>query len=478
MKTIKLTIAAAAVLGAMIASTAHARNTWFANIAQDYNPGPGQFVKNPLYNNPLNCRFAPDGADEPWSPKSSASVGYVTTLGDGGSIVIGFSEPIQDNPKNPYGLDFIVFSNCYFITAVAPEYDPGYRWQEPAFVEISNDGQTWYLIRPNLLPSELTGGVDTGASETALRGYAEYTPSIHLPSTSVSYDPFSTVTRTAEELYTVPERPSLPDGYNTLRFDYVSGGGDAFDIEDAVVEVQSTPGVPALDANGKEIPAGLTEFGFVRLTDAIVGDQTANFGEISAEIDAVSAVRPSVTIGEAKKLTTGNYALITDAMVTAVLPDEFFIESPDRSAAMKVIYNTSVAVDGKLVEVGDKLTITGHLSASGGQYTLPDPMFSCTSITDSRLQPLGMTVKSLDSDIAYGLLVRTWGKVTARGQGYCVISDGSSSASVVWTDDSYSLPDDYDYIAATGICDRSSDGAVLRVTDPSTNIDTYQSQAN
>ncbi|MCE5321759.1 hypothetical protein LLG46_00420 [bacterium] len=486
---VKLKILAMMCICALcVPSVVYARDTWFADIAVNdplwYSPGPGQFVNNPLYNNPLRCIGSPDGADEPWSPKHSASVGYVTTLGDRdttndlGWIILGFSEPVQDNPKNPYGLDFVVFSNCYFITAIAPEYDPGYRWQEVAFVEISNDLVNWYLIRPNILPSELVGGMDTGASETVLSGYAEYTPSIHLPTSSASYDPFCTVTRTAEELYSVPERPSVPECYNTLRFDYVSGGGDAFDIADAVVE--SSPGVPTLDTNGNEIPAGLSEFKYVRLTDAVAGDSASGLGEISAEIDAVSAVRPAITIGEAKHIDSGDYALITEAVVTAVFSDKFYIESPDRTAAIRVDYDTSAAVDGKYVEVGDKLTITGHVSISDGHYILPDPMFSCTSLIDmdSQPKPLGMTLKSLESDMAYGMLIRTWGKVTDSDQGYCIISDGAANARVVWTDESYSLPEDYDYVVVSGICDREEGDTLIRVVDPQSDIELYQSQTN
>ncbi|MHB9037508.1 MAG: single stranded DNA-binding domain-containing protein [Armatimonadota bacterium] len=485
----KLGFVIIAICGLMLSCASQARNTWFADIVANspgwYNPGPGQFTKNPLYNDPFSCIGAPDVADELWSPKTSATNRYVVTLGDRdpatnrGWIVLGFSEPVQDDPKNPYGLDFIVFSNCYFPTAMPPLYYPSYRWQEPAFVEISQDLVTWYLIRPNILPSALNseGRQDTGASETALRGYAEYTPSIHLPTMlppDVGYqDPFSTVTRTHEELYTVPERPSLPDGFNTINFDYVSGGGDAFDVRDAVV--QSASGVPALDGQGMEIPANITWFKYIRLTDAVHGDQTEALGEISAEIDAASAIRPAVNIGEAKRLSEGGYAIITEAMVTAVFADAFFIESPDRSAAMKVIYDTSQEVDGKAVAIGDKVTVTGHVSKAGNRFVLPDPMFSCTSITDPLPKPIGMGARLLDSDMAYAMLVRTWGKVTESGTGYCVISDDGRRARVTWSDERYAAPAVDKFVCATGVCDREEaiSEAIIRVSNPLYDINVY-----
>jgi hypothetical protein len=279
------------------------------------------------------------------------------------------------------------------------------------------------------------------------------------------------VHRTAEELYTVPERPSLPNEFNSVRFDYVSGGGDAFDIADAMV--QERPGVPAHDAQGREIKANLGWFKYVRLTDAVSGDNFPGLGEISAEIDAVSAVRPAMTIGEAKKLAEGGYAVITDAIVTAVLPDSFFIEAPNRTSAVKIMYDTSKAIDGHAVAVGDKMTVTGHLSRSCGRFVLPDPMWTCTEPNVAAPGPVGMSCKVLASDAAYGMDVRAWGKVTSKGAGYCIINDGSSSVKLVWSG-TYSVRDGVSFVSATGICDKEDDGTtIVRLADPQTDIQTH-----
>ncbi len=85
--------------------------------------------------------------------------GYVTeptntslvTLGDGGNIVLRFNDPVTNDPRHPYGLDFIVFSNAQ----VQEKADGFVRWQELAFVEISQDGSTWYLIKPSIYPANL-----------------------------------------------------------------------------------------------------------------------------------------------------------------------------------------------------------------------------------------------------------------------------------------------------------------------------------
>lgn len=448
-----------------------------------YRPGIGQFVRFPAFSTPANALGAPQ-AGEVYDPLNDYVTGRHVTLGDRdpvnnkGWLVVGFSTPIYNDPRNPYGLDFIVFSNAYFKTAGSestPLYaDPTHRWQELAMVEISQDLETWYLIRPNILPSELIPapqpGAGTGDSTTMLRGYAEYTPTIHLP-TAGHTDPFSNVTRTSEELYTIPDRTSLPGGFNSVRFDYVSGGGDALDIADAVL--QSSPGVPALDTFGNEIPANIDWFKYVRLTDVRGGDSFPGLGEISAEIDAVSATRTALSIGEAKQLDEGEYAFVTEAIVTAVLPNAFFVESPNRTAAMKVIYDTSIAVDGKLVQAGDKMSVTGHLSKTDGVFRLPDPMWTCTSIGNELPAPLGMPIRALSGDMAYGMRIKTYGAVVNRGTGYCVIDDGGRAARVVWSG-SHGAPAINSHISVVGVCDREEGyDASIVVVDPSADIDAH-----
>lgn len=415
----------------------------FADSVVSYNPGPGQFVLNPMFNDPARCLGAPVGlyVDEPDNTSCA-------TLGDGGSITLAFNEPVYDDPANPYGLDFIVFSNCQFVGA-----SPTYRWQELAFVEISQDGSTWYLILPSKLPADLVGGVDTGQSATVVSGYAEYTPTVGLPQ-DLELPEFK-VTRTAEELYTVPERPSVPGDPGTIAFDYVSGGGDALDIASAVVE--TARGVPAMGDDGKPIPAGIGWFRYVRITDAVTGDRLGQLNEISAEIDAVSAIRPALSIGQAKRRADGDYVLITDAVVTGAFFGGFFIESPDRSAALKVISDRTVSP-------GDRLTITGHISKGAG-FVLPDTMFSVTGSVATP-KPLGISIPSLNSDLACGLLVRTWGRVIDDGDGlYCVISDGGRRCAVVCDDYFYAPLDSY--VSVTGVCDRdpATGDTIVRLLD-------------
>ena len=418
----------------------------FADEVISYEPGPGQFVNNPLFNDPAQCLGAPEGlyVDEP-------NQDSVATLGDGGTITLAFDEAVYDDPDNPYGLDFIVFSNANFIGG-----DPYYRWQELAFVEISQNASDWYLILPSKLPADLIGGTDTGQCSSVVSGYAEYTPTVGLPQDLAL--PSFPASRTDGELYTVPDRPSVPGDPNTIDFDYVSGGGDAFDIAGAVVQV--SPGVPALDGESNSMPANIDWFRYVRLTDAVTGDSIPQLGEISAEIDAVSDIRPVVTVGRAKQMQPGEYALITEAVVTEAFWGEFFVESPDRSAALRVMCDVPV-------DPGDRVTLTGHIAKSAGVYKLPDPMFTVTSSDNELPRPLGMPIKRLGLDMVYGLLVRTWGEVTDEGDGfYCIITDGDSNAKLVCEDGVYAPMGAY--VAVTGVCGREevSGQTIIKFADP------------
>jgi hypothetical protein len=456
------------VLCAMLSASCAKANPFIpADGVVSYNPGPGVWTSNPYYNNPYRATGAPKGntVDVPlYGPLSS-----IVTLGDGGSITLRFDEDVTDDPRNPYGLDFIVFSNAFFVGGAPDE-----RCQELAFVEISPNGIDWYLILPSKLPSELVrpqrlpGGVyikgDTGSSRTVVNGYAEYTPTVALPQV---LNPSGGITRTNEELYTVPERPSVPgDPPANLDFDWVSGGGDAFDIANAVV--QSAPGVPARDAQGNVIYANISSFRFIRITDALVGDQWPNGDEISAEIDAVADVRPAQTVGEAKALQSSECALITNAIVTAVFAGGFFVESPDRSAAIKVISNVPV-------QVGDKLTLTGFMNRSEGRFELGNVMLTVTSSANDVPRALGMPIRNLSSDQAYGLLVRTWGRVTDPGDGsYFTLTDGAYNVKVVSDDWLQVTPQSF--VAVTGICDREegTGQTIIRIFDTLDNPTSYE----
>lgn len=100
-----------------------------ASAVETYLPAPGQFVNQDAYQNPEKTL-------------AGASGGAVTLGSFGGSIVYRFDEPIKNDEKNPYGVDFIVFGNAF----ANADGTSSASASEPGAVMVSKDGQTWYEL--------------------------------------------------------------------------------------------------------------------------------------------------------------------------------------------------------------------------------------------------------------------------------------------------------------------------------------------
>ncbi|MFP4173351.1 MAG: hypothetical protein ACLFV4_10610, partial [Candidatus Hydrogenedentota bacterium] len=200
----------------------------------------------------------------------------------GGSITLRMANPVTQDPDNPMGLDFIVWSNAFWVGG-----NPQRRYQEPAIVEIAQDPDgPWYLIpgsrgfEPEPFPRvEEPPGFTNENDPELLAG------SIHNPN-ATDGDPdtddiqynwgYAKLSPTMQPYLDNYVRPSDP-----LRVQHTprAGGGDAFAIEWAV------------DANGE--PAGITEFQYIRLT-TLVDREMGMLGTSSSEIMAVGDVAPDV----------------------------------------------------------------------------------------------------------------------------------------------------------------------------------------
>lgn len=307
---------------ALILITHSATAQPFAVRVVDYTPAPGQFVNNSAFNDPDRALGAPTGG----GTASPVNTSLVTLGGFGGSVTLAFDEPVLDDPRNPMGLDFIVFGNAFW-----PGGDPAVRWAEAAIVEISLDANNngiaddqWFLIPGSHLEAPVTfitkdwdndpgtpappanlAWYPTGApspmttsaprlpavfesfvlinSRTDGResffGYADLSPTLLLGDMTGADgasgdnslgDPEDIPTIDPALFYTIPDDPF------TVGVDPGSGGGDAFDIAWAID--------PATGAQSN-IPG----FQFIRITNAV--DAVGPFGEISAEIDAVARAR-------------------------------------------------------------------------------------------------------------------------------------------------------------------------------------------
>jgi hypothetical protein len=284
-----------------------------------YDPAPGQFVNNPDFNDPARALGPPVSGG-----LFAADNTKVVTLGGwGGSIVLGFDQPVPNlppGPDNPQGLDFIIFGNAFAVGG-----NLNRRWAEAGVVEVSADANhngladdAWFLIpgshllptaqrisvtysatNPALPPTNkawvpsaragttwvvsgyalpaglfagpvVTNPLGTAVETMGLFGYADFTPAVllgDLDADNTIDDP----TISPEDFYTRPSDPAKS------RPTAGSGGGDGFDIAWAVDP-----------ATGQ--PANLAAIDFVRISTGAVG-ANALFGENSTEISAVAIVR-------------------------------------------------------------------------------------------------------------------------------------------------------------------------------------------
>jgi hypothetical protein len=155
---------------------------WASSVVS-FNPGP-QDITNP--NSPLVTFGSPSNA---LGPRTGDATFSVVSLGDGGSITLGFDKPIANGP----GADFAVFENG-FLSGGA-----GMAFLELAFVDVSSDGVNFFRF-----------------------------PSISLTQTDVQVGGFGLLD--ARNLYNLAGK-------------YIAGYGTGFDLDDLV-------GVsPLLDVN-------------------------------------------------------------------------------------------------------------------------------------------------------------------------------------------------------------------------------------
>ena len=97
------------------------------SAVESYLPAPGQFVNLSAYQEAL---------------KTLNGASLITLGAFGGNIVYKYDEPIQNSPNNKYGIDFIVYGNCFTNSDGSTSSGAA----EPASVMVSKDGVSWYEL--------------------------------------------------------------------------------------------------------------------------------------------------------------------------------------------------------------------------------------------------------------------------------------------------------------------------------------------
>lgn len=86
----------------------------------------------------------------------------MVSVGHNGSIVLEFDHPVRNDPRNPYGIDFIVFGNAFCAVDLQNPWrngDPnltffqtGSGFIDPATVSVSADGTVWHTFSDQIGP--------------------------------------------------------------------------------------------------------------------------------------------------------------------------------------------------------------------------------------------------------------------------------------------------------------------------------------
>ncbi len=307
-------------------SCAAASPSPFATRVLSYDPAPGQFVRNPNFNNPARALGAPVGGG-----LNAADNSKIVTLGGfGGSIVLGFDAPVPNldaSAANPFGLDLIIYGNAFYAGG-----DPSRWFAEAGVIEVSVDANAngladdaWYVIpgyhlgaapssrwasqswddvttntslppsNPNWIPLGRSGQWTTStyalpldvfagpvvenpfgsaSPDAGIIGYADCSPTLVLGdfnADGVLDDGIDDATISPERFYTQPDDPF------TIGLWSRSGGGDAIDLDWAVTSAGASVTLDHID--------------FIRISTC-VNRVNALFGEASTEISGVAMVRP------------------------------------------------------------------------------------------------------------------------------------------------------------------------------------------
>ncbi len=147
---------------------------------------------------------------------------------------------------------------------------------------------------------------------------------------------------------------------------------------------------------------------------------------------------PPGKIGALKAAPEGAVVNCVGNVVTASFPGFFYVEEPNRSSGIRVEMPEHGA------SVGVRMTVTGiaHTNSNGERCILATKM---AQSGEARVEPIGLTNAALGGAALgaqggiwhwmqplpslglnnIGLLVRTWGMVTAWGRGWFYVDDGS-----------------------------------------------------
>ncbi len=342
--TIILILILKSLSGQNILNIQKTKNEIFVSRIIEYKPAPGQFINTSAWGTPTKAESIIGGVS-----------GGISLGAYGGYIIVGFNKSLENDPENPYGIDFTVFGN------------PLEEWSEPGIIMVMKDenqngiaDDTWYEIvgsdhywestiknyslsytNPN---SEVAADVewidnqnDTGYvyanefhlqpyypsadlfpdinqesygfSGTRIKGFVDKTIPTYIMSFRRGFGYADNFPRGSAP-YDVPDNPYTPEKEGC--------GGDPIDIDWAV------------DSKGN--PANLDQIDFVKIYTAI-NEEAGWLGEVSTEITAVMDVTPNPSItGEENLFVLNDLPPQVSAGTILKLEANFFIKGKIQNA--------------------------------------------------------------------------------------------------------------------------------------------------
>ena len=196
-------------------------------------------------------------------------------------------------------------------------------------------------------------------------------------------------------------------------------------------------------------------------------------GNVSSPASASIVVGDPLSVSQGKAAPGNTEAIVTGSVVTACFSDAIYIESPDRTAGMRV----SPAPAG--VSIGQTIDIAGTTVTSGGEKTLIPQTFDVSGT--GAVGPLAMANKCVaGGNWAYaestgagqqgvrpsglnniGLLITTWGSVVGSSSNTFTISDGGGAPITCSLPPGMAFNPDWQYVCVTGICSCQQSGSTL-----------------
>lgn len=141
------TLTAAAVTCALLSLAGPAGASPFADEVISYTAG---LNVTPGFDDPSRALGIPATSNGDFGDVTPFNGAFLNSdlvqVGDGGSLVVRFAEPVLDDPLNPFGIDLLVFGNAFFYQPDLFGDSAEDLFADPALIEVSQDGAVFAAI--------------------------------------------------------------------------------------------------------------------------------------------------------------------------------------------------------------------------------------------------------------------------------------------------------------------------------------------